>query len=805
MLKDREKLYQAYHALLSMALTWALILVINRYFNLHVLFAVSALYAFIPAILVYLFDIFKKNTISYFLLGGIIPALGLILWLTKTNPIKWLLQIIHWCNIYDGSKELYNAKHANVIVFAAASLAAILFYLLTKKQMTKILLAILILTALIVLCIGKTEVSKAVVGICVFYILSIIVELYGIVKSHKIGKKEKKEGILYLAPVCLLLAVLSIVLPSKPEPIQWTGIKNLYHNVTEQIEVWKTDLNYYFGKSKGEFFVHMTGYSEDGGKLGNNDRLVKSEKVSLKISGPDKKKTVYLIGSISDIYTGQSWEMSDTDYQYQEGEYLLDYMEMYYALSRQDLEVLQNKRFMDRKTVRVTYQTIKTKTFFYPGKMSEYNIITKYKKLSLQTPQIKFVKARGKGTHYLTTYYEMNLQGDAFIQMLKDADTFSYREPQSIDADKAQYIQDKIITEDELAERLREMDYQEILRERAESIKAEYSVLPDTLPARVYNLAKEITAPYPTRYEKLKAIETYLIQNYTYSLDAHKLPEGAEFVDNFLFKEKEGYCTSFATAMAVLARCIGIPTRYVQGYAAKCENADSDGYYPVKSSYAHAWAEAYIEGIGWIPFEATPAFYEARYTVWKELTRPSNNASGYQYNPSDYYGRTTETNPIEAAMEEEGKKDKPTQIYGGIFIFLSIVVMLLMTLMIYFNVLKYRYRKNYERADNSQRMYMMFLRILRLLKREGYELGQQETILMLSERVKDSFIYNQVTFAKVADIFMRYRYAQHKITEEELEQVVTYQQGLAAKERDEESRFKVWLAELFFLTRKGSY
>lgn len=803
MLKDRAKLYQAYHAVLSMALTWAMILVINQYFNLQVLLAVSAIYAFIPTIIIYLFDINKRNTISYFLLGGIIPVLALIFWITRTNPVKWLFRITDWCYRYDGSEELYHAGHANIIVFAAACAGAILFYLLTIKQTTKILLAALLLAAMIILCIRKIDCSKAVACICIFYILTVIVELYGIVKSHKEGKKEKREGILYLAPVCLLLAVLSIALPSKPEPIQWTMIKNLYHNVVEQIEVWKTDLNYYFGKDKGEFFIGMTGYSEDSGELESDRKLVKSSKVALKISGPEKNKPVYLIGSVSDVYTGRRWERSNTDYRYEKGDYFLDNLEMFYALSRQDLEILQNNRFLNRKTIRITFQNIKTKTFFYPDKMSSFDILTKNNKLSLEIPQIRFTKARGKGTSYQTVYYEMNLQGDAFARMLMDADTFSYQESMSVDAETALYVQEKILTDEGMAESIQDMEYYEILRERAERIKKEYTVLPDQLPSRVYDLADNITAPYQTKYEKLKAIESYLIQNYTYSLDPQKLPKGADFVDYFLFESKEGYCTSFASAMAILSRCIGIPTRYVEGYAFKCKEPDRDGKYPVKNSYAHAWAEAYIEGIGWIPFEATAPYYESRYTVWKEYNR-TDNTGIYQFDPSAYYNKETQPGQTEAVTEEaKEREDKADQIYAGILIFLIIILVIIMILMIYYIVLRYRYRKEYERADNGRRMYMLFLRILRLLKREGFELGQQETILMLSDKVKDSFIYDQVTFPEVADIFMRYRYGQEEITKAALDKVAAYHRGLAAREKEEKSRFRVWLNELIFLMRGG--
>jgi hypothetical protein len=95
----------------------------------------------------------------------------------------------------------------------------------------------------------------------------------------------------------------------------------------------------------------------------------------------------------------------------------------------------------------------------------------------------------------------------------------------------------------------------------------------------------------------------------------------------------------------------------------------------------------------------------------------------------------------------------------------------------------------------------MFLKVLDLLKKEGYHLEEQETILMLANRVKDQFHYDRVIFLEVANIFMRFRYAQETITEEELKQVVIYKEGLALKRREEQPGFKLWLEEFIFLMR----
>lgn len=139
-----------------------------------------------------------------------------------------------------------------------------------------------------------------------------------------------------------------------------------------------------------------------------------------------------------------------------------------------------------------------------------------------------------------------------------------------------------------------------------------YTALPDSVPERVKNLALEITEPYDIPYNKAKVLQEYLIQSYPYSLSPKKPPGNRDFVDYFLFDEQKGYCTYFASSIAVMARAVGIPSRYVIGYAMP-PNPNANNVYEITNEFAHAWAEVFIENIGWIPMEATPIFAPSFY------------------------------------------------------------------------------------------------------------------------------------------------------------------------------------------------
>jgi transglutaminase-like putative cysteine protease len=130
-----------------------------------------------------------------------------------------------------------------------------------------------------------------------------------------------------------------------------------------------------------------------------------------------------------------------------------------------------------------------------------------------------------------------------------------------------------------------------------------YLNLPRSVPQRVWDLALDLTASEPTPYDQAAAIERYL-RTIPYTLEVGSPPSNRDLVDYFLFDLQRGFCDYYASAMVVLARAAGLPARLVVGYA-------SGVYLPEQASYqvsqadAHAWAEIYFPGYGWVEFEPT--------------------------------------------------------------------------------------------------------------------------------------------------------------------------------------------------------
>ncbi|MNI01472.1 Protein-glutamine gamma-glutamyltransferase [compost metagenome] len=143
------------------------------------------------------------------------------------------------------------------------------------------------------------------------------------------------------------------------------------------------------------------------------------------------------------------------------------------------------------------------------------------------------------------------------------------------------------------------------------SIAGPYLQLPASLPPAIRELAQQVTAGLQGNYDKVSAIAQYLKTNYSYSLDAPTRPGNSDFVSHFLFVDRTGYCEHFSTAMVVMLRSIGIPARWVKGYApgeeARVEGANYK-YVTVRATDAHAWVEVYFPQSEWVSFDPTPGF-----------------------------------------------------------------------------------------------------------------------------------------------------------------------------------------------------
>jgi hypothetical protein len=132
--------------------------------------------------------------------------------------------------------------------------------------------------------------------------------------------------------------------------------------------------------------------------------------------------------------------------------------------------------------------------------------------------------------------------------------------------------------------------------------RARLLTLPPEMDPQVRDLARQVGASAPAPEAKAAAIVAYLPAHHRYSLSYR--PKPGDPISRFLLSTSAAHCEYFASATVMLLRCLGVPARYVIGYYA--HEHDPGGQIVVRQRDAHAWAEAWIDGKGWITLDATP-------------------------------------------------------------------------------------------------------------------------------------------------------------------------------------------------------
>ncbi len=146
-----------------------------------------------------------------------------------------------------------------------------------------------------------------------------------------------------------------------------------------------------------------------------------------------------------------------------------------------------------------------------------------------------------------------------------------------------------------------------------------YLQVPPEITRRTREKAREITAGADNAYDKAVRLRDWLHHNLSYTLDQRD-PGGEEHIDYFLFEGRAGHCEYFASAFAIMARSVGVPTRTVIGFLGGEWN-EYDGYIAVRAGDAHSWTEVWFPGHGWVTFDATPP---------GEVDRLGRGASGWR-------------------------------------------------------------------------------------------------------------------------------------------------------------------------------
>ena len=216
-----------------------------------------------------------------------------------------------------------------------------------------------------------------------------------------------------------------------------------------------------------------------------------------------------------------------------------------------------------------------------------------------------------------------------------------------------------------------------------------YTQVPDETRQALADILPQLgVQPDDAPEQIVSAVQAYVSASASYDLSTPSVPNGEDFVSWFLHDSDTGYCVHFATAAAILLRCLDVPARYVTGYSA---TLTANEWTTLTSDDAHAWVEYYIDGIGWYVLDPTPAADTAALTPPEEIvSSPAEPVSEPQENtpPTDTEPPTTPDTPAESQETPQETSKKPVSILRFVWPVLALAAALFLWRALLFSIRK---------------------------------------------------------------------------------------------------------------------
>lgn len=491
------------------------------------------------------------------------------------------------------------------------------------------------------------------------------------------------------------------------------------------------------------------------------DRIIKECRY-LTVEAPLRTQT-YLRGYIGTEYTGSSWETHEIE----------KWMEESYKSSGYYPQNMQGKALKELSNVNVFVES--------------------------SAATITISNLRRKKDYAYTTYVPyisngFSLSGDYMVEP-DNKSTYSYNA--YVDTGNLFMLNNSTLFENK--------EFSSVWKEYSVYVKENYTKYPSGM-GEISNIVDglkmgtgygyEEKGPAQSSLEIADRIRTYLETNIEYSLFTPKMPEDADFLNWLLTENKKGYSAHYATAMAIMLRMAGVPSRYVEGYILNEEDFENstpleDGYYSmdVTDKNAHAWVEIYESNYGWLPVEATPGFYEKSLTegvdtsnfeeiesepVEEEISNPENEITiPAQPLPSDLPElklKEEEKTPT-SSLQTIFKAIKYMFIIVGISLltFIFLLILTFIVLVIRRAVRLANLNRNIFKGTTKQSVVAIYKYYRKLLIYEGINPEDQIPYLELTDKIcKSCKILNGEQHKTAMLIFLKYRFSNEEITESEL-------------------------------------
>lgn len=523
-----------------------------------------------------------------------------------------------------------------------------------------------------------------------------------------------------------------------------------------------------FKDTVSDFIDYITGIDNDGsmreGKLYQmGDRVIKDRRY-MTVEVPFRQQ-IYLRGYVAGNYAGDRWVPNEST---SETEWLESVYESsgYYPQSMQGMLLKE---------------------------MEERNTIIKKSAATVSVSNLRRKKDYAYTAYIPLINSNFTLSGDSMVTPVNKSE-YSYNA----------YMDDANFFMMNMSNLYVDNEFSSIWKEYTKYVKETYTDTP-TAYAEVGNIVDDLVngtgegykSPSYSNLQTADRIREWLKANMEYSLTVEKLPSDTDFVKWFVLENKKGYAAHFATAMAVMCRMAGIPTRYVEGYVITPEDFSNatqgaDGYYTMDLTdvNAHAWIEIYETNYGWISIEATPGFYTGSLLdgITQNVDQSMNTTETmeeYKHNPeSDLTIYADLEEEVEKKEEDEEEKEDDSialstilKVFKYILLFVGVAIgSFIAMVLIGFSVLAIRRSirlssldKAIQSGDYEQRVSAIYKYYSRLLKFENIQNTEQLPYMKYAELIcNTSTRLRGEQHLRAMSIFLKHRFSNESISENEL-------------------------------------
>lgn len=216
-----------------------------------------------------------------------------------------------------------------------------------------------------------------------------------------------------------------------------------------------------------------------------------------------------------------------------------------------------------------------------------------------------------------------------------------------------------------------------------------------------------------------------------------------------------------------MGRSLGIPMRYVEGALLDYSKLDNKQHYIISNSKAHAWAEAYFEGVGWVIFEATPGYDELTISSWptEEEVAAQKEESRKGKNVQELLIESKIEKPTELAVSKEEKQPiSMGEVIGkGGMVLGILTTMVIFLLILWVFYIKWRYYSYYQRGNYEQRFSMLFYEMLGFLAQQGIRLQNNETLMSFEEKIRHHKGKEALDILEICRIYRGLRYGNYPV------------------------------------------